>query len=89
MKKRSETAQRHKATLTYNQEQKTNKRKRMRRDLIFFNPPFNRDVKTDIGKQFLKLIDKNFPSNNPISEVINRAKQWSSCPIAAQTIWRK
>ena len=45
---------------------------RKRRDLIFFNPPFNREVKTDIGRQFLKLIDKNFPSNNPISEVINR-----------------
>ena len=62
----------HKATLSYNQEQKTNKRKRKRRDLIFFNPPFNREVKTDIGRQFLKLIDKNFPSNNPISEIINR-----------------
>ena len=29
-------------------------------------------MKTDIGRQFLKLIDKNFPSNNPISEIINR-----------------
>ena len=29
-------------------------------------------MKTDIGRQFLKLIDKNFPSNNPISEIISR-----------------
>ena len=45
---------------------------RKRRDLIFFNPTFNREVKTDIGRQFLRLIDKNFPSNDQISELINR-----------------
>ena len=62
----------HNAKLEYRETQKSNKRKRKRRDVIFFNPPFNKEVKTDIGRQFLKLIDKNFPSNNPISEIINR-----------------
>ena len=62
----------HKAALIFNQGQQSNKRKRKRRDLIFFNPTFNREVKTDIGRQFLRLIDKNFPSNDQISELINR-----------------
>ena len=62
----------HKAALIFNQGQQSNKRKRKSRNLIFFNPTFNREVKTDIGRQFLRLIDKNFPSNDPISEIINR-----------------
>ena len=62
----------HNVKLEYSETQKSSKRKRKRRDVIFFNPPFNKEVKTDIGRQFLRLIDKNFPSNNPISEIINR-----------------
>ena len=62
----------HKGTLEFKAKQSSKKRKRKRRDEIHFNPPFNKEVKTDIGRQFLRLIDKNFPSNNPISKVINR-----------------
>ena len=48
------------------------KRKRQRRETIWFNPPFSKSVKTDIGRQFLRLIDKNFPKNNPLNEILNR-----------------
>ena len=48
------------------------KPKRRRRDVIWFNPPFNKSLKTNIGKQFLDLINKNFPATNQLSEVLNR-----------------
>ena len=48
------------------------KPRRRRRDVIWFNPPFNKSLKTNIGKQFLDLINKNFPATNQLSEVLNR-----------------
>ena len=42
------------------------------RNVVWFNPPFNTGVKTNIGKEFLKLVDKNFPNTNPLSVIINR-----------------
>ena len=66
----------HKCQLTYEQKDdqrnSTRRKKRKRRDEIWFNPPFNKEVKTNIGRQFLRLIDKNFPIGNPLSKILNR-----------------
>ena len=35
--------------------------RKMRRNIFWFNPPFSQNVKTNIGKMFLKLIRKHFP----------------------------
>ena len=66
----------HKHTLTYtreedanNQRKQTNKRKRR---IIWFNPPYNKAVKTNIGKRFLALIDKHFPPGHRLRKIINR-----------------
>ena len=48
-----------KSTLNFNQEQ--NERKNRNRKIIWLNPPYNESVKTNIGKQFLKLIKKPSP----------------------------
>ena len=45
-----------------NQKQNKQKKKR-RRNIIWFNPPYNTSVTTNIGKQFLKLIDIHFPKD--------------------------
>ena len=42
------------------------------RKITWFNPPFSKNVQSNIGKQFLNLIDKNFPSNHPLRKIINR-----------------
>ena len=34
-----------------------NKRKRIRKNIIWFNPPFDKDVTTNVAKRFLQLID--------------------------------
>ena len=50
---------------------KKNKRSRKKR-ILWFNPPFSSDVKTNVGANFLKLIEKHFPKSNPLHKVINR-----------------
>ena len=40
------------------------KRKRSRK-IIYFNQPFSNDVKTNVGRKFLQLMDKHFPVGNP------------------------
>ena len=47
-------------------------KKKPKRDVVWFNPPFNKNVKTNVGKCFLKLIDKHFPQGHKLRKVINR-----------------
>ena len=66
-------------TLTYkrpendNNSTNINKIKRNRkRQIIWFNPPFNLKTKTKIGKLFLNLLDKHFPPHNKLHKLFNR-----------------
>ncbi len=43
-----------------------------RRNIIWFNPPFSKSVKTNVGRTFLNLIDKHFPASNPLHKIFNR-----------------
>ena len=47
------------------------KRKR-RRKIIWFNPPFSLSVKTNIGKLFFKMLKKHFPKANQLSKIFNK-----------------
>ena len=35
--------------------------KRRKRKIIWFNPPYSKNVSTNVGNQFLQLINKHFP----------------------------
>ena len=66
-------------TLTYkrskndNSNTNINKIKRNRkRQMIWFNPPFNLKAKTKIGKLFLNLLDKHFSPHNKQHRLFNR-----------------
>lgn len=48
-----------------------NKRSR-KRNITWFNPPYSNNVKTNIGRRFLTLIDKCFPPSHHLSKLINR-----------------
>ena len=52
-------------------EKKQTKRKR---SIIWFNPPYSRTVRTNVGKEFLQLMDKHFPPGNPLHQIFNRNK---------------
>ena len=53
-------------------EKKKNKNKRKQRNICWFNPPFSQNVKTNVGANFFKLVNKHFPKSNPLNKVINR-----------------
>ena len=48
------------------------KKRNRSRNIIYFNPPFNSAVSTNIGKVFLSLIDKHFPPHSKYSKIFNR-----------------
>ena len=51
----------------------TRKRKQTRkRNRIWFNPPFSLNVKTNIGKEFFRLLDKHFPNHHRYYKLFNR-----------------
>ena len=87
----------HNYTLTYtnnvqarnqtNQATKDRKKKK-KRQIIWFNPPYNKAVQTNIGKCFLALLDKHFPPQHPLRKVINRncVKISYSCTKNMKTI---
>ena len=66
----------HQHQLTFNsqaQSQPDNQKRRKRqRDVIRFNPPFNKNLKTQLGKSFLSLITKHFPKNHILYPIANR-----------------
>ena len=49
-----------------------NEKSKRQRKISWFNPPFSRNVRTNVDEQFLKLIDKNFPKTHPLGKLINR-----------------
>ena len=52
------------------------RRQRKPRDILWYNPPWNDQVSTNIGKKFLELIDKHFgpASGSPLTYHLNRQK---------------
>ena len=40
--------------------------------IIWYNPPFNLQVKTNFGKEFLKILDNNFPKQHHLYKYLNR-----------------
>ena len=44
-----------------------------RRKMIWFNPPYSRNVKTNIDKIFCQLLVKHFPVNNKMHQIFNKS----------------
>ena len=49
----------------------THKRKRQR-NIIWFNPPFSKNVQTNIGREFRNLIQRCFPPNHKLTKLFNK-----------------
>ena len=48
------------------------KNKNRKRKIIWFNPPFCKLANIDVGKYFLRLIDKHFKQDNILHKIFNR-----------------
>jgi hypothetical protein len=50
----------------------TPNRKKRQRKMIWFNPPFSKNVQTNVAHSFLQLIDKHFPHSTRLHKIFNR-----------------
>ena len=46
--------------------------KQRKRNIIWFNPPYSKNVKTNIGKIFLNLIKTHFPPHHKLHKLFNK-----------------
>ena len=53
-------------------------RNRSRR-ITWFNPPYNKNVKMNVGRAFLKLLDLHFPRGSKLHKIFNRNTVKVSC----------
>ena len=61
----------HKVNYKANIDTASNKKQR-KRNIIWFNPPYSKNVKTNIGKIFLNLIKKHFPPHHKFHKLFNK-----------------
>ena len=50
----------------------TSKDKRKRRKITWFNPPYSKNIITNIGKKFISLLCMCFPPENKLYKIINK-----------------
>ena len=48
------------------------KPKTQKRNIIWFNPPFNKSVSTNVSKTFIQLVTKRFPRSHKFHKIFNR-----------------
>ena len=60
-----------KTTLTYTKTTNVNNRNRAH-NIMWFNSPYSQNVKTNIGKAFLKLVKEHFPRGLQLYKIFNR-----------------
>ena len=63
------------------------RRRNRKRNIVWFNSPFSKSVKNNIGKEFLNLVNKHFPPHHHLRKVCNRntLKVSYSCMINMAT----
>ena len=60
-------------SLNYCKKNTTTPAKRNRsRNITWFNPPYSKNVQTNVAKTFLNLIKKHFPPNHNLRPIFNR-----------------
>ena len=71
----------HPTNLSYKlTQQQRNPKKSRSRNVEWFNPPFSQHVRTNIGKEFLRLINKHFGNpNHKLWKICNRSNLKISC----------
>ena len=58
--------------LRYQHEEQVKPKRKRRRKVIYFTPPWSDNIKTPVGKIFLQLIDSCFPRGHPLKKFYNR-----------------
>ena len=64
-------------------EEGTDKRKKRQRNILWFNPPWSSNIRTNVAAKFLSLVRKHFPPSSPLHAIFNTKKikvSYSTCP---------
>ena len=66
----------HKERLTYKLEDTMVERKSNQRGrgVIWFNPPWSSNIRTNVGGKFISLVKKHFPKSSPMHSIFNTKK---------------
>ena len=56
-----------------NEQKQAETRKSRHKEKIWYNPPWNKAVSTNVGKKFLQLVDKHFPKGSKWRSLFNRS----------------
>ena len=59
-------------TLNYEPNALTKRKKTQRNNILCYNPPFSKNVGTNIGHRFLALVDNHFPRDHKLRKIFNR-----------------
>ena len=59
-------------TLRYEPITTAKRKNRQRNNILWYNPPFSKNVSNNIGHKFLSLIDKHFPKDHSLRKIFNR-----------------
>ena len=85
-------------TTTYNDQselannaniEEANQARKCKRTIIWYSTPYSMNVKVNIGKTFLKLLQKQFPLTDPMYTIFNKNKakiSYSCFPNMGSTI---
>lgn len=60
------------AKLSYSKEKTEEKKRKRKRNIMWFNPPFCKSVRTNIGRKFIGLIKRHFNEQNPLKRLFNK-----------------
>ena len=59
-------------TLRYNPTRPQVSRRQRKRRITWYNPPYNANVQTNIGRKFINIIDTCFPPKHPLHAIFNK-----------------
>ena len=59
-------------SLIYSDKKDVTQKRNHSLNIIWFDPPFNKNVSTNVAKRFLNLIDQHFPKSNKLHAIFNR-----------------
>ena len=62
----------HTEELKYQQPWSKNTKRRRKRNVTWFNPPFSSNVSTNIGRKFFNILDRHFPPHHHLHKILNR-----------------
>ena len=62
----------HHQKLQFQQEQTNQRRRTRKRNITWFNPPYNDLVRTNVEKRFFYLLEKHFPPRHQLHKIFNR-----------------